>query len=225
LNPERLAEYFSEAPLELRLGVFLLDALIVAVCAGLLSRIYVRCGRSVSNRSSFAGNFVVLAVTTLLVISVVRSSLALSLGLVGALSIVRFRAAIKEPEELTYLFIAIALGLGVGGGQRAITLAAFVLLVAILLLRHALGSASRLESMHLLVAQTQPEATTLEQIVAVLDPHCDRVRLKRIDESEARFEALFEVELRDLAALTACRQGLRGLPGAVELSLLERALP
>ena len=52
--------------------------------------------------------------TTYIVIMVVKNSLALSLGLVGALSIVRFRAAIKEPEELVYLFLIIAAGLGCG---------------------------------------------------------------------------------------------------------------
>ena len=52
----------------------------------------------------------------------VKSSLALSLGLVGALSIVRFRAAIKEPEELIYLFLTIAAGLGTGAGQIKITI-------------------------------------------------------------------------------------------------------
>ena len=53
---------------------------------------------------------------------IVKSSLALSLGLVGALSIVRFRAAIKEPEELVYLFLIIAAGLGCGAGQLKITI-------------------------------------------------------------------------------------------------------
>ena len=58
-----------------------------------------------------------LSLITFLVILIVKSSLALSLGLVGALSIVRFRTPIKEPEELIYLFLAIALGLGYGAGQ------------------------------------------------------------------------------------------------------------
>lgn len=58
----------------------------------------------------------------MLVITVVKSSLALSLGLVGALSIIRFRSAIKEPEELTYLFLAISLGLGFGANQTVITI-------------------------------------------------------------------------------------------------------
>ncbi|MEL0309828.1 MAG: DUF4956 domain-containing protein, partial [Gammaproteobacteria bacterium] len=57
------------------------------------------------------------SVTTCTVIIIVKYSLALSLGLVGALSIVRFRAAIKEPEELVYLFLVIALGLSFGANQ------------------------------------------------------------------------------------------------------------
>ena len=60
-------------------------------------------------------------VATVVVISIVKSSLALSLGLVGALSIVRFRSAIKEPEELAYLFLSIGIGLGLGAGQRVVT--------------------------------------------------------------------------------------------------------
>ena len=56
-----------------------------------------------------------------MVITVVKSSLALSLGLVGALSIVRFRTPIKEPEELGYLFLTIAVGLGFGAGFSLIT--------------------------------------------------------------------------------------------------------
>src|SRR6056300_1641973 len=73
----------------------------------------------------------VICLTTLLVISVVKSSLALSLGLVGALSIVRFRTPIKEPEELAYLFVSIAVGLGLGANQRLATVASFLGIIAL----------------------------------------------------------------------------------------------
>ena len=77
----------------------------------------------------------ILAVATTLIITIVKSSLALSLGLVGALSIVRFRAAIKDPEELTYLFLVIAIGLGLGANQPLLTVIGF--LVAITVIRIA----------------------------------------------------------------------------------------
>ncbi|MCB0599344.1 MAG: DUF4956 domain-containing protein, partial [Phaeodactylibacter sp.] len=71
---------------------FLINLLLTAVLAHLLGRIYARYGSSLSNKRSFAANFELIAVTTMIIITIVKSSLALSLGLVGALSIVRFRA-------------------------------------------------------------------------------------------------------------------------------------
>ena len=63
----------------------------------------------------------ILTVVTFLIITVIKSSIALSLGLVGALSIVRFRTPIKEPEELLFLFLSIALGIGYGSNQIYLT--------------------------------------------------------------------------------------------------------
>ena len=72
-----------------------------------------------------------LSAIVFFVILIVKSSIALSLGLVGALSIVRFRTPIKEPEELIYLFYAIAIGLGFGSGQSGLTI---IILISSLLI-------------------------------------------------------------------------------------------
>src|SRR3989339_1079171 len=96
---------------------FALNLILAAVLSYFLSVFYVRYGYSLSNRRIFSRNFLLLTVITTLVITIIKSSLALSLGLVGALSIVRFRAAIKEPEELAYLFLNIGIGLGMGANQ------------------------------------------------------------------------------------------------------------
>lgn len=90
------------------------------VLGGLLAS-YVRFLYSRTSRNpaadSVARVFPLLTLVTITVITVVKSSLALSLGLVGALSIVRFRAAIKDPEELVYLFLCIGVGLALGAEQ------------------------------------------------------------------------------------------------------------
>ena len=96
--------------------------MLLSILSYLIKLIYNRYSHSLSNKDYFSKNFVILGVTTCLVITIVKSSLALSLGLVGALSIVRFRAAIKEPEELVYLFLVIATGLGIGANQVKITI-------------------------------------------------------------------------------------------------------
>ena len=82
-----------------------------------LKYLYIEKATSLSNTFQIANSLPILSLIVFFVILIVKSSLALSLGLVGALSIVRFRTPIKEPEELIYLFLAIAIGLGFGAGQ------------------------------------------------------------------------------------------------------------
>ena len=93
-------------------------------------------GRALNDKDYFSDTFIPLAIITTLVITVIKFSLALSLGLVGALSIVRFRAAIKEPEELVYLFFIIAIGLANGANQFILSIIATVIIVAFLFLRN-----------------------------------------------------------------------------------------
>jgi hypothetical protein len=102
------------------------------VFALILSYVIERHSRIIGDRSQYTIVFLALMPTMVLIITVVKSSLALSLGLVGALSIVRFRTPIKEPEELVYLFVAIAVGLGLGASQVVPTSLAFFFVVAVL---------------------------------------------------------------------------------------------
>jgi hypothetical protein len=98
--------------------------LLLGGCMAIYLRfLYLKCSSSASDTDSITRTFPLLLMVTTAVISVVKSSLALSLGLVGALSIVRFRAAIKEPEELVYLFLCIAVGLALGAEQPLLAVA------------------------------------------------------------------------------------------------------
>lgn len=105
------------------LCVYLILAATLALYIRLL---YQKCSASASDTESISRVFPLLALITTGVIAVVKSSLALSLGLVGALSIVRFRAAIKDPEELVYLFLCIAIGLALGAEQPLLAVALVV---------------------------------------------------------------------------------------------------
>ncbi len=74
----------------------------------LLKVFYVRFSTSISEKDNFSNLFIFLTIIITLIITIVKSSLALSLGLVGALSIVRFRTAIKEPTDLIFYFICMS---------------------------------------------------------------------------------------------------------------------
>jgi len=92
-------------------------ALALAFCVGLfIFFVYKKTYQGVMYSSSFGVTLVALTMITMLVILAVTSNVVLSLGMVGALSIVRFRTAIKEPLDIAFLFWSIAAGIVLAAG-------------------------------------------------------------------------------------------------------------
>ena len=104
--------------------------LLTLFCSYVLKYTFEKKSNSLSSKYQLSNMMPILSGTTFLVILIVKSSLALSLGLVGALSIVRFRTPIKEPEDLVYLFLSIGLGIGFGAYQVLSTLVIFFIIIA-----------------------------------------------------------------------------------------------
>jgi hypothetical protein len=215
-----LDNFLATTSVQIPLFAFLLNLLLTALLAAVLGKVYIRFGNSLSNRRLFARNFVLLAMTVMLIITIVKSSLALSLGLVGALSIVRYRAAIKEPEELGYLFVAITLGLGMGANQTIITVIAFLIIVAVIWLRSFFRPAAESPNLHLTVSSGNGKVA-LEDIINTLRESCTTVSLKRFDETEHGLEATFFVEYSNFDRLEAGRAALRKLDSSLSISLLD----
>ncbi len=134
-SKQQLENFFLNSNVEISIGNFIFAIILSAILAYLIKLTYVKISKSLNDKEHFSETFVPLAIITTLVITVVKFSLALSLGLVGALSIVRFRAAIKEPEELVYLFFIIGIGLANGANQFFIAIIATIITITILYLR------------------------------------------------------------------------------------------
>lgn len=200
---------------------FLLNLVLTGLLAHLLGRLYVRHGNSLSNKSMFAFNFELIAMTTMVIITIVKSSLALSLGLVGALSIVRFRAAIKEPQELAYIFFTIAIGLGFGADQRVVTIIGFGMVVLVLWLKNYLKSNDIHKNLNLTVLVNGGKQATLDNIIQSLTPHCKSLELKRIDENGTFLEASFLVEFTNYDTLSLARNALHQLDESVQISFID----
>lgn len=128
--------FFTNQNIQLDLNNFIISLISVVILCLFIQFFYMKYSSTLSNRTHFSKNFVILGVTTCIIIMIVKSSLALSLGLVGALSIVRFRAAIKEPEELVYLFLVITAGLGCGAGQIKIIVVGILFALLIIYIYH-----------------------------------------------------------------------------------------
>ncbi|RLD65617.1 MAG: DUF4956 domain-containing protein [Bacteroidetes bacterium] len=218
---ETFQEFLATQGAEISVWAFVLNLVVAALLSYILSLLYVRYGNTLSNRNIFAKNFVMMTMTTMFIITVVKSSLALSLGLVGALSIVRFRAAIKEPEELSYLFLTIAIGLGLGADQLLITVVAFIVIVAIIVFSHAANNEENAQNLHLTVSTNNKDNLGLDSIIEVLNKHCTVVNLKRFDETSEMFEASFLVEFGDIEQLNKSKAELQKLNDTVKITFLD----
>lgn len=200
---------------------FFLNLVLTTLLSWLLARLYRVCGNSLSNRASFANIFIVVALATFLVISVVKTSLALSLGLIGALSIVRFRAAIKEPEELAYLFVAIGIGLGLGAEQRLVTVIALLFIGGIVYLRYKIGwkPATLDDGLYLTI---NAENINVSEIESALESALTLFRLKRFDRRNNRVEALYLIKMQKGSSIQLIDETFKSLDESIMISLLDK---
>ena len=214
-------DFLATGSVQVPVAGFILNLVLVAVLSFILSRIYIVYGTSLSNRRAFSQNFILIAMATMVVITIVKSSLALSLGLVGALSIVRFRTAVKEPEELAYLFINIALGLGFGADQRLITAVAFAVICAVIVVKNYFRKDHGYQNLYLTISSRSPQKIQLNQIVETLKKNCTVVDLKRFDESSEALEASFLIEFDGFDKLNQTKKDLQSLGDTVKITFLD----
>ena len=165
-----------------------------------------KVSRSLNDKEHFSEIFVPLAIITTLVITVVKFSLALSLGLVGALSIVRFRAAIKEPEELVYLFFVIGIGLANGANQFLIASIATIITVTILYLRKIYldkNNSNNISesSTNILQIQVTKEMEDMEGVINSLKKDVKYLNLKSFSAEKdlKQYNFWFDINSKDLS--------------------------
>lgn len=189
----------------------IVNLLIGAVLSLLLGWHFVKFGRTMSNRAAFAHMLPFIALTTILVISVVKSSLALSLGLVGALSIVRFRTPIKEPEELAYIFMAIAIGLGLGADQRVPVIVAAVFILAVMAVRSVTSARRRKPNLYLNVecSTNDDGGARFERLTSLVASKANTTDVRRVDLRDGLLQATYYVDCKDEGQLMGLVQGLK----------------
>ncbi len=221
MNKSQTFEEFlaNQAP-QISPWTFLLNLVLTAILAYILGKLYAKFGNSLSNKQVFASNFELIALTTMIIITIVKSSLALSLGLVGALSIVRFRAAIKEPQELAYLFFTIAIGLGMGADQRIITLIGFIFLAAIIWLKSYFKTREVHNNLNFTIL-TEKSNISLDSIVETISSFCKELELKRLDENGKFLEASFLVQFNGVGDLNNVRKALHTLDNNMQINFLD----
>ena len=196
----------------------ILDTLIglaVALVIGLfIFIIYKKTLTGVLYSSGFALTLVGLSLVTTLVIMAVTSNVVLSLGMVGALSIVRFRTAIKEPVEIVFLFWSLAVGIVIGAGMIPLAVIGSAIIGVILLL---FANRKIHNDPYILVTNCTDENAE-NAVMDILDKEAEHcvVKAKTVTTSGIELTA----ELRTKTASTAFVNAIAQLPGVETATLV-----
>ena len=191
----------------------LLAALLSALFILLVYRLTMR--GIAANRGYEITLLLVTAISAMIVLTI-TSNLALSFGMVGALSIVRFRTAIKEASDTAFMFWAVAAGITAGAGFYMITVVGclfigFVTVLACLLTRKTARP-------YLLVVRTEA-GDTAETVEQLLDEHRVRRKLSSLVENDRYTEIIYEISAS--SAQQRLASAVKALPGVKTVSLVD----
>lgn len=178
---------------EFEIFFFILALSSSIVFSSILKFFYLRFWKTISDKENISSNFVLLTLIITIIIAVVKSSLALSLGLVGALSIVRFRTPIKDPEELIFLFICIALGLSLGAFQFVYAGVGLLFIVLIIFVRSKSKNEKSQNNFFLTINENN---FNIEMFLKKGSNFFDTIILKKFEKSDKEKEIIFNMSLK-----------------------------
>ena len=210
----------SQGTFQVSLVPTLFSFLLCIIMSFILREVYIRRSFSLTGKSHIASIIPILSATVFLVIVIVKSSLALSLGLVGALSIVRFRTPIKEPEELVYLFLAIAIGLGYAAGQVLITSSLMLLIISLIYIWLSNRKISGTNEFNLVI-NWSGESVKFESILKNLSELSNSIKVVRYDSSNDGHSAVIIVSPDKENFIDLAHEQLKVLDPMVQMSFFE----
>lgn len=211
------------------LGAAALNLGVALLCGLLLSTIYRRTYRGASYSSTFDRALITLSVITAIVIMVIGNNLARAFGLVGAMSIVRFRTALKDAQDLVFVFCSLAVGLASGVGLHLFALMGTLFLAAILFVmaKTNFGLLGHREFVLQLVVAAAPGQDVASVYTPVLERLCRRYRVlaARAGDSDGDVDVSFYVELIRDGSLPELARALGQTPGVARANVFHDEEP
>ena len=191
------SDIFKSGFLENMTSVSLTDmAITMALAFGLglfIFMVYKKTFSGVMYSSSFGGTLVALTMITSMTILAVTSNVVLSLGMVGALSIVRFRTAIKEPMDIAFLFWAIAAGIVLAAGMIPLAVFGSVIIGVVMLV---FVNRKSMSSPYIAIITCADHASE-QRAVAFLKAQAERAVIKSKTAQAGRIELNYEIRLKN----------------------------
>jgi len=176
---------------------FTINLIMALLCGLVISMFYRLSYRGPHYSASFVQALIILAMVTALVIMVIGNNLARAFGLVGAMSIIRFRTAVKDTQDIVFIFFALAAGMAAGVGLKILAFFGSFLIGTVIFILHKTRYAQPHKKEFLLQFQFHLEGDE-SPYIAAMDKYCKShklVNMQALGEVN-NFELSFYVELK-----------------------------
>ena len=193
----------------LSIGIAFLTGLFILI-------IYRMTFRGVSFNRSFEGTLLMITSISAMIVLTISSNLALSLGMVGALSIIRFRTAIKEASDTAFMFWAVAAGITAGAGRYILTIVGSLVIGFLTFI--TLKIISQTAASYLLIVRAKTD-TALGYSGRMLNENGIRHRLSSMTENERHCEAIYEISIGSSHQKLVA--ALRKIPDITDVTLVD----
>ena len=198
--------------LELDFVVFFANLFMALLCGFIISAFYRLSFRGPHYSTSFVQALVVLAMVTALVIMVIGNNLARAFGLVGAMSIIRFRTAVKDTQDIVFIFFSLAAGMAAGVGLKILALLGTFFIGAVIYAMSSTRYAQPRKRDYLLQFQcdlSEGEETYLKEI----QKYCSRNKLINMQSigTDEFYELSYHIELKKRSERTNLIKALNAL--------------
>ena len=193
---------------QISLPFTLINLFLCMIVSMIIRSYYINFSNSLTGKLHVGKIIPILSSVVFLVIVVVKSSLALSLGLVGALSIVRFRTPVKEPEELVYLFLSISVGLGFGAGYPLVT--SIIVLLILIFNYFLLRDKKNIKTNEYnIVIEIQKGEFNFDNLIKSISCFCDSIKFIRVDSQEDNHNIVLLVSIKKNSTIDEILNQLR----------------
>ena len=192
------------------LAEFIIGFVLTIIFSLLIKNIYINHSNSVSNKTIVANIFPLFSVAIFLIVITIKSSIVLSLGLVGALSIIRFRTAIKEAEQIVYFLIltAIAIAAAAGSYLFPVFFVLFVYIYSYYKTKQKSGKVSSTND-HLVITTEKIENKKIEELINLLNDSGVNVEVQSINKQENNISVVLKMSDFDINSLTLVEEFLQ----------------
>jgi uncharacterized membrane protein YhiD involved in acid resistance len=202
-------------------GDILANFIVATLCGLFISFVYRKTYKGPGYAISFVHSMILLTVITAMVIMIIGNSLARAFGLVGAMSIIRFRTAVKETFDIVFIFFALAAGLAAGAGSIMIAITGTLFVGTIVyLLSHSTSFAGNRKE-YLLQFSALSNGTGVPPYSEIIQRYCRQHRVVNVKSTgeSAPMELSYYVQFKDSEKNQEFLTALKSIPGVRQINL------